>query len=436
MAQASKPVMQADGNSGSLKKISAQQLRLGMYVHKLCCSWLTTPFWQTAFPVEAAQTIAQIHASGVTQLWIDLAKGVDVDVAADVAVLGDESAGLPAALDDCPAASFRFAPVTPAPMADEMRRAAALIDRSRDAVVSMFQDARMGRAVDLQGAMPLVDEIAGSVMRNASALIGLARLKTADNYTYMHSVAVCALMIALARQLGLDDAVTRELGLAGLLHDVGKMTVSPAILNKPGKLTAEEFDSVKLHAGAGHELLCAAGGIGAIALDVCLHHHEKYDGSGYPHGLKGEEISLYARMGAVCDVYDAVSSNRPYKTGWGPAESLRQMAEWSRGGHFDEKVFAAFVKCLGIYPVGTLVRLKSGRLGVVAEQKSQGSLLMPKVRVFFSTRSQTYIVPQLLDLAQPGVGDAIVCCEQERKWGLSDLDRFWRDVPSACRAGS
>ena len=392
-----------------------------MYVHKLCCSWLTTPFWQSSFLVEEQQTIAKVLASGVTQLWIDTARGRDV---AAVPV-PRASVAAPAAVPDVVPAAFQFAPAAPAPMSQELQRAATLIDKSRSAVLSMFQDARMGRAVDLHSAMPLVDEIAGSVMRNAGALIGLARLKTADNYTYMHSVAVCALMVALARQLKLDDAVTRELGLAGLLHDVGKMTLPAAILNKPGKLTADEFDIVKRHPAAGHALLQASGGIGAIALEVCLHHHEKFDGSGYPHGLQGEQISLYARMGAICDVYDAVTSNRPYKAGWGPAESLRRMAEWSRSGHFDDKVFAAFVKCLGIYPVGTLVRLKSGRLGVVAEQPLQGSLLLPKVKVFFSSKSQTYIAPVLLDLAQPGTGDAIVGCEEASTWGLVDIDRFW-----------
>lgn len=404
-----------------IKQISTEQLRVGMYVHKLCCSWLTTPFWQSSFPVDEQQTIAKIAASGVKQLWIDTGKGRDVAAQAPPpAVVASATATAQ------PAPSpFRFAPASPSPMAQELHRAASLLDKSRVAVLSMFQDARMGRAVDLDSAMPLVDEIAGSVMRNAGALIGLARLKTADNYTYMHSVAVCALMVALARQLGLDDAVTRELGLAGLLHDVGKMTLPAAILNKPGKLTVEEFEIVKQHPVAGHALLQATGGIGAIALEVCLHHHEKFDGSGYPHGLQGQDISLYARMGAVCDVYDAVTSNRPYKAGWGPAESLRRMAEWSRGGHFDEKVFAAFVKCLGIYPVGTLVRLRSGRLGVVTEQPLQGSLLQPKVKVFFSTRSQTYIAPVLLDLAQPGAGDAIVGCEEASTWGLSDIDRFW-----------
>ena len=424
MSQDSSQAVTKTGKPGAIRKIATGQLRMGMYVHKLVGSWLTTPFWQSSFLVDCQQTIDKIRASAVTELWIDTGKGCDVQV------VSPEPCGAPAVAAamsavPAPAPAFRFAPAPPAPMAQELKRAVALIDKSKVAVLSMFQDARMGRAIDLAGALPLVDEIAGSVIRNSSALIGLARLKTADNYTYMHSVAVCALMIALARQLGLDDAVTRELGLAGLLHDVGKMVLPMAILNKPDKLTVEEFDIVKGHPAAGHAMLLGAGGIGTVALDVCLHHHEKFDGSGYPHGLRGEEISLHARMGAICDVYDAVTSNRPYKAGWGPAESLRRMAEWGRAGHFDEKVFAAFVKCLGIYPVGTLVRLRSGRLGVVAEQPSSGSLLLPKVKVFFSSKSQTYIVPQLLDLSQPGVADPIVSCEEASSWGLVDIDRFW-----------
>ena len=424
MSQDSRQAMTNTGKPGAIRKIATGQLRMGMYVHKLVGSWLTTPFWQSSFLVDCQQKIDKIRASAVTELWIDTGKGCDVRE------VSPEPCGAPAVAAaksavPAPAPAFRFAPATPAPMAQELKRAVALIDKSKVAVLSMFQDARMGRAIDVAGALPLVDEIAGSVIRNSSALIGLARLKTADNYTYMHSVAVCALMIALARQLGLDDAVTRELGLAGLLHDVGKMVLPMAILNKPDKLTVEEFDIVKGHPAAGHAMLLGAGGIGAVALDVCLHHHEKFDGSGYPHGLRGEEISLHARMGAICDVYDAVTSNRPYKAGWGPAESLRRMAEWGRAGHFDEKVFAAFVKCLGIYPVGTLVRLRSGRLGVVAEQPSSGSLLLPKVKVFFSSKSQTYIVPQLLDLSQPGVADPIVSCEEASSWGLVDIDRFW-----------
>jgi hypothetical protein len=160
-----------------------------------------------------------------------------------------------------------------------------------------------------------------------------------------------------------------------------------------------------------------------MVLDVCLHHHEKMDGSGYPKGLKGDAISLFAKMGAVCDVYDAITSNRPYKSGWDPAESLRQMAEWSKG-HFDEKVFQAFVKSLGIYPVGSLVRLTSGRLGVVVEQTGK-SLTTPFVKVFFSTKSNMRIIPEVVDLSLPGTREKIAGREDPTKWRFSDLNELW-----------
>src|SRR5690606_37008692 len=152
---------------------------------------------------------------------------------------------------------------------------------------------------------------------------------TADEYTYMHSVAVCALMAALARTLGLNEAEQREAATAGLLHDVGKMAIPIEILNKPGRLTDDEFRLIMTHPDAGYVMLMRGGLVPNVALDVCLHHHEKFDGSGYPHGLQGDGISLQARMGALCDVYDAVTSDRPYKKGWNPAEAIHRMAQWT-----------------------------------------------------------------------------------------------------------
>jgi HD-GYP domain-containing protein (c-di-GMP phosphodiesterase class II) len=261
------------------------------------------------------------------------------------------------------------------------------------------------------------------VSRNPGALISLARLKTADDYTYMHSVAVCAMMVALSKQLGLDEEQTRSAGLAGLMHDLGKAAMPMDVLNKPGKLTDAEFKIIKTHPEEGHRLLLTGSKIDPMMMDVCLHHHEKMDGSGYPKGLKGDEISLFAKMGAVCDVYDAITSNRPYKAGWDPAESLRKMAEWANG-HFDRKVFQAFVKSLGIYPVGSLVRLTSGRLGVVVEQTGK-SLTTPSVKVFFSTKSNMRIVPVLVDLSVPGTIEKIAGREDPAKWRFADLNELW-----------
>ncbi|MFZ6846661.1 HD-GYP domain-containing protein [Undibacterium sp. RuRC25W] len=401
-----------------LKKIDISQLILGMYVHELCGSWMDSPFWKKSFLLTEQNELAEIQKTKIKEAWIDSSKGLDVYQATESSPLAPEE----------PEVQFVktvvVSDIGPVSMGDELGRASRIVSKSKEAVFSMFSEARMGKAVDVGNAKEIVEEIADSVMRNPGALIGLARLKTKDDYTYMHSVAVCALMVSLAKQLGLGEEDAREAGLAGLLHDIGKMMISSDILNKPGKLTDDEFASVKLHPTAGYKMLLASDGVSQVALDVCLHHHEKMDGTGYPKGLKGEQISLLSRMGAVCDVYDAITSNRPYKQGWCPAQSIRKMAEWSKG-HFDEKIFQAFVKSIGIYPVGTLVRLESGRLGVVIEQQIGKSLLAPKVRVFFSVKSMAYIVPELLDLAGPGLQDRIANREDPGKWGIKDINQYW-----------
>jgi putative nucleotidyltransferase with HDIG domain len=292
-------------------------------------------------------------------------------------------------------------------------------------VISMFKDARMGKAVEIEQVQGLVEEISDSVIRQPHALISLARLKNADEYTYMHSVAVCALMIALARQMGLDEEFVREAGMGGLLHDLGKVGIPNKILNKPGKLTDEEFNTIKSHPQIGAHVLMDHPLVSPMVLDVVLHHHEKMDGSGYPHKLSGDTISLFAKMGAVCDVYDAITSNRPYKKGWAPAESIRKMAEWSKG-HFDETVFQAFVKTVGIYPTGSLVRLESGRLGVVVEQ-SETSLLTPKVKVFFSAKLKTPILQETIDLSKLIGKEKIIGRELPDDWGFRNLDNLWME---------
>lgn len=421
-----------------LKKIAVQDLQLGMYIEKIVGSWMESPFWQKHLLLERLEDLQRIRSSTIKEVWVDFSKSRTVPGAQQPAATADATEAGEAGADDAagkavdaaaPPAAKAAPPaplrgIAPVSMAKEIKHATVLIKKSREAVQSMFTEARMGKAITVDEAMPLVEEISQSIMRNAGAVIGLARLKTADDYTYMHSVAVCALMIALGKQLELDDDQIRHAGLAGLLHDIGKMAVPAAILKKPGKLTDDEFSAVKQHPQEGHKMLLASPGMTDAALDVCLHHHEKIDGTGYPEGLKGEQISLFARMGAICDVYDAITSNRPYKKGWCPAESLRRMAEWSKG-HFDERLFAAFIKCIGIYPVGTLVRLKSERLAVVVEQTSGHSLIKPKVRVFYSARARGYLRPELIDLALPAATDSIVAREDASAWGLQDIDRYW-----------
>jgi putative nucleotidyltransferase with HDIG domain len=400
-----------------LKKIKTEHLQVGMHLHELCGSWMEHPFWRTKFTLKDADDVRKVRESGITEVWIDVDKGDDLPEAETIEQVESQVEQILQQVEAPEIVSKKIS------FQEEAARAAKICATSKEAVVSMFQEVRMGKAISAEAAGELVDEISSSVMRNPGALISLARLKTADDYTYMHSVAVCALMVALARQLGMDAEQTRLAGMSGLLHDLGKALMPMKVLNKPGKLTDEEFAIIKSHPVEGHRLLVEGGTVGEIPLDVCLHHHEKVDGSGYPDRLTGDQISLFAKMGAVCDVYDAITSNRPYKSGWDPAESIRKMTEWCKG-HFDERVFQAFVKSIGIYPTGSLVRLTSGRLAVVIEQ-SDKSLLAPCIKIFFSTKSQTYIAPELVDLSRPGTSEKIVAREDAAKWGIKDLDRFW-----------
>lgn len=411
-----------------LKRIRTDQLRLGMYLHELCGSWMDHPFWRTRFTLHDPQDLQRIAASGITEVWIDTARGLDVQGGLSQAEVAEQverelefAVTAPLAL-----AEMQLPESEPvlllADIGDEASRAGQLRRQARQKVQSLFNEARMGRAIQVDGCVSVVNEIIGSVERNPGALVSLMRLKTQDEYTYLHSVAVCTLMVALARTLQLPEAQVRHAGLAGMLHDMGKARIPLTVLNKPGRLTDPEFALMRRHPQWGHELLVESGGAGPLALDVCLHHHEKIDGSGYPHGLQGGAISLFAKMGAVCDVYDAITSARPYKGPWDPGEAVRQMAQWK--GHFDPLVFQAFVKTVGIYPIGGLVRLQSGRLGVVLEQ-GQLSLLTPKVKVFFSAQTRQPIRQEVIDLAEPGCQDRVVGVESPEAWKFEHLERLW-----------
>ena len=403
-----------------LKKISVKQLTVGMYLKEFCGSWMEHPFWRNSFVITDPKDIERILASSIQEVWIDSGKGIDVSADEPAISEAETEAQIEAELSLAAEAARETSPVS---TSKELARAAKICAQAKRSVTSMFQEARMGKAVDAGNAKKLVEEISDSVTRNPGALISLARLKTADDYTYMHSVAVCALMIALGRQLHLDERLIRQVGIAGLLHDLGKAMMPMEVLNKPGKLTDAEFRIMKGHPEAGFKLLQEGKSVDDIAFDVVLHHHEKTDGSGYPKGLKDSEISLYAKMGAVCDVYDAITSNRPYKAGWDPAESLRKMAEWANG-HFDPKVFQAFVKSVGIYPIGSLIKLNSGRLGIVVDQ-SPKSLLTPRIKVFFSTRGNARIKPELIDLSHPGCSEKIASREDPAEWNFPDLNELW-----------
>ncbi|ADJ62463.1 HD-GYP domain-containing protein [Herbaspirillum seropedicae] len=371
-----------------LKKIEVGQLSVGMYFSGFDGAWIDTPFWRTSFLVRKASEIARARAAGYTYCWIDTDQGIDL--------AGAEADRLPETEEPEAAGSSSSR--------SELDDALRLYENAKQTTQQMFKQARLGKTLDVENCKSLVEEIATSVARDSNALLSIIRLKRVDEYTYLHSIAVCTLMVALARTLGMDDIACKEAGLAGYLHDVGKAFIPLEILNKPDRLSEQEYKIIQRHPALGYDYLKGFSGVPDYVLDVCLHHHEKIDGSGYPSRHQGNQISVYSRMAAVCDVYDAVTSERPYKSGWDPAESLSRMASWQ--GHFDRPIFLAFVKALGIYPIGSIVKLQSGRTALVIRQ-NHVDLTKPVVKAFVTTPSIEVVESEIIDLSAPGQTDAI-----------------------------
>lgn len=399
-----------------IKKIQAEEVRLGMYIHEIRGNWLEHPFWRTSFKLDNEKDLDKLLGCSFDEIWIDTTKGLDVVESEEIIASSVNTSAKKSIKKTSRLLKKKPAPIS---LAEELDSAKKIHTSAKKIVKTMFNEVRMGNAFEIEDASALVEEVNQSLERNPNALLSLVRLKNADEYTYLHSVAVCMLMVALAKQLRLDEDQIRQAGIAGLLHDVGKMAVPNEVLNKAGKLTDEEFNVIKQHPQRGWEILKSCYQVSDIALDVCLHHHERIDGRGYPEKLSGDALTLFARMGAVCDVYDAISSDRCYKKAWGPAESIHKMASW-QAGHFDETVFHAFVKTIGIFPNGSLLKLKSGRLGVVIEQ-SRKSLITPIIRVFFSIHANAHIPAEIVDLSKST--DSIDNIEDPRKWQF-DLNRF------------
>ncbi len=399
-----------------IKLIPIESLKPGMYIHDLNCDWMEHNFVRSRFAVKDEAILDKVRALGVHEIYIDTVRGHDVVEAPTQEEAAQQVDRQLEAIAVEPAEPLAPPTLEATTRARDLHREANLIVRD------MLGDIRLGRQIEMEKIEPLVERIIDSIFRDQDSLLPLARLKDHDAYTFQHSVSVCALMTAFARTLALPREIIREIAIGALLHDVGKAKVPDGILNKPAKLTDAEFTKMKSHVVQSKIILQNTPGVSDIALDVAAQHHERHDGTGYPNKLKGDEISLYGQMGAIVDVYDAITSNRVYHKGMPPTEALRKLLEWSKF-HFKPELVQAFIRSVGIYPTGSLVRLESGRLAVVQAQHPD-KLLQPQVKVIYDTRGHE-LTPELLDLRQSQ--DRILAHEHFEDWKL-DPARWLEDA--------
>lgn len=400
------------------KKISVEQLKPGMFIADLGAAWMDHPFLRSQFAVKDEATIAKILETGIREVYIDPRQGLDV---ADAPTEHEVHQELEAEMLRVAAEPIQVKRVG---TREELGRAKVVHGEANKIIHNIMNDVRLGKQVQVEAVEPVVEKMTESILRNSGALLSLCRVKNKDDYTFQHSVSVCALLVAFCRAANLDAETIRLAGIGGLLHDIGKVHVPIKLLNKPDRYTDEEFARMKSHVVESKKILDATEGISEISVQVAYEHHERHDGSGYAQGLKGEQISLMGRMAAICDVYDAITSDRVYHKGLAPHEALRKIFEWSKF-HFDPALVQQFMRATGIYPVGTMVMLESGRIGVVLEQ-SEVSLLRPLVRVFYDSKRMLYLPPAEVDLAKSeghGGADKIVSHETPEKWGIK-LEQF------------
>lgn len=388
-----------------LKKIKVTQLRKGMYINDLQCDWLDHPFILNHFKLDSDADIRKIIAAGIKAVEVDTIKGLDVLVEKppqDKSTLRSVSE---------PRRNKRAKQVT---VFEEFSKAKVAFAEAGEFVVEMMANVKMGQHIELEQINPIINKLSQSILRNANALLGLSRIRSMDVYTFEHSVSFSILIMAFAKSMGFSEKIICELGIGGLLHDIGKTLIPDKILNKPGKLSEQEFSIMQKHVLYGRKILKKTAGITPISMDVVTQHHERYDGNGYPLALKAEQISCYGQMAAIVDVYDALTADRCYHKGKEPSEVLKLLLKWS-GSHFNATLVREFIQSVGIYPPGSLVRLNNHHLAKVIDIDK--NMLKPVVEQFLNIKTRSYVPHQLIDLSESQTL-TVLNVESHAKWNV------------------
>ncbi len=395
-----------------IKKISVDQLKPDMYVSDLNCDWIPHHNFQKEGRIPDQSIIDEIRRRGIREVYIDTARGLD---AGDDALTATEvDRNNQAALDK--AANLKPDHKARNGVQEELLKANKIHTQAKGLVSNVLKDVKLGRAIDVGAFDRLADGMVDSVLRNHNALACLGRIREKDNYLLEHSINLAVLMGIFAKSMKIDRETMHQTIVGAMLHDIGKVMIPDEVLHKPGKLNDDEFAIMRNHVVFSRELLKKTPGVSELTIKVAAQHHERIDGSGYPEGLHDCDICREGKMCAIADVYDAITADRVYHKGLPPTMALKKLLEWS-GTHLDQTLVHRFIRSMGIYPVGSLVKLKSQRLAVVIEA-SESDQRLPLVKVIYSTSSQRYLPVEIIDLSKPTTQDEILQAVDPARFGI------------------
>lgn len=342
-------------------KLRVGDLRPGMYVCELDRPWLETPFLFQGFELKTEADIDTV-AQHCEYVYIDLLRTRTVEITLDAAPPPRSYIGQPGGFEQ------------------EVEVAESARERTSNLVKSYIDEIRLGNSLDVHLAKAAVSECVAGILRNPDALMFVARMRERDEQLSQHAFNVCIYAIMLGNHAKIEAKGLENLGTCGLLHDMGKVSVSEKILNKPDRLTPEEFAIVQQHTTLGRDILMSGRNVFSGTVDVAFGHHEHIDGSGYPRGLEGHQLNLNTKIIAIVEKYDALVSPRPYRPAYNHLDAIDILNKMAAKGHLEPTLTSAFVSSLGVYPPGTIVELSTGEIAIVL-QSNPKQRLRPQILV-------------------------------------------------------
>jgi putative nucleotidyltransferase with HDIG domain len=393
-----------------LKIIPIQELTTGMFVNAVTKQSGKFKV-KTKGLVRTEKVIEQLKQRGILEVEIDTEKSTVKTAEQDTS--------------NADVANSKFQSAT-TPVEKEIPKASELYDNAKLIQQKLLDDVKQGKPLDLTPVSELSDQMIHSVFRNQDALLCMSRIREKDSYLLEHSLNVSILMTIFAKHLGFDDDLIEQLSMGGLLHDIGKVLTPDEVLHKPGRLSEEEYAIMKEHVVLGTQILESTPGLSSVTKEVAANHHERIDGSGYPNQLKGEELTIYSRMIAIVDAYDAITAERVYKVGASPNKAFAIMMK--NPGEFDPQLLQQFIKAIGIHPVGTLVKLQNSKLAIVTKANKEFPL-KPVVTVFYHAKQAHHLPIERVNLAKKSAdsGYDIESSVKPEEFKIN-LSRFFKDV--------